>query len=184
MGSGTMRCAYLVVQTGCDVDCSSLSWMICWMCDRWFFFFFFFFCFFFFFFKQKTAYEIVSRDWSSDVCSSDLCIHPYQRMGFRLQFAHKQGHKTTGCHWVTERFIKIVGCHLDRPVHCGKTSQHRLQIGHGQCCRIPLAWDRKSTRLNSSHVKRSRMPSSAWKKKKKIKKKKKKKTKNKTKPLT
>ena len=33
-----------------------------------------FFCFFvfFFFFKQKTAYEIVSRDWSSDVCSSDL----------------------------------------------------------------------------------------------------------------
>ena len=22
--------------------------------------------------KQKTAYEIVSRDWSSDVCSSDL----------------------------------------------------------------------------------------------------------------
>ena len=29
---------------------------------------------FFFFFKQKTAYEIVSRDWSSDVCSSDLGI--------------------------------------------------------------------------------------------------------------
>src|SRR5919197_5595030 len=26
----------------------------------------------FFFFKQKTAYEIVSRDWSSGVCSSDL----------------------------------------------------------------------------------------------------------------
>ena len=31
------------------------------------------FCFVFFF-KQKTAYEIVSRDWSSDVCSSDLGI--------------------------------------------------------------------------------------------------------------
>ena len=30
-------------------------------------------CFFlFFFFKQKTAYEIVDCDWSSDVCSSDL----------------------------------------------------------------------------------------------------------------
>src|SRR5216110_2202396 len=26
----------------------------------------------FFLFKQKTAYEISSRDWSSDVCSSDL----------------------------------------------------------------------------------------------------------------
>eukprot|EP01046_Picozoa_sp_COSAG06_P114575 COSAG06_NODE_61398_length_268_cov_0.426036_1_plen_66_part_01 len=24
-----------------------------------------------FFFKQKTAYEMESRDWSSDVCSSD-----------------------------------------------------------------------------------------------------------------
>ena len=27
----------------------------------------------FFFFKQKTAYEIYQCDWSSDVCSSDLC---------------------------------------------------------------------------------------------------------------
>ena len=27
---------------------------------------------FFFFFKQKTAYDIVSRDWSSDVCSPIL----------------------------------------------------------------------------------------------------------------
>ena len=30
---------------------------------------------FFFFFKQKTAYEIGTGDWSSDVCSSDLLIH-------------------------------------------------------------------------------------------------------------
>src|SRR6058998_4090024 len=29
------------------------------------------FCFVFFF-KQKTAYEMVMSDWSSDVCSSDL----------------------------------------------------------------------------------------------------------------
>src|ERR1051325_5517080 len=28
----------------------------------------------FIFFKQKTAYEITYGDWSSDVCSSDLCI--------------------------------------------------------------------------------------------------------------
>ena len=39
---------------------------------------------FFFFFKQKTAYEIVSRDWSSDVCSSDLC-----RLIALLQFKHE-----------------------------------------------------------------------------------------------
>ena len=29
----------------------------------------------FFFFKQKTAYEMCGRDWSSDVCSSDLRSH-------------------------------------------------------------------------------------------------------------
>ena len=29
---------------------------------------------FFFFFKQKTAYEILTCDWSSDVCSSDLTV--------------------------------------------------------------------------------------------------------------
>src|SRR3546814_2173562 len=28
-----------------------------------------------FFFKQKTAYELRISDWSSDVCSSDLCNH-------------------------------------------------------------------------------------------------------------
>ena len=33
------------------------------------------FLFFFFFFKQKTAYEMCGRDWSSDVCSSDLNIY-------------------------------------------------------------------------------------------------------------
>ena len=31
-----------------------------------------------FFFKQKTAYEIGTGDWSSDVCSSDLPMREYQ----------------------------------------------------------------------------------------------------------
>ena len=44
-------------------------------------FFFFFIIIFFFFFKQKTAYEIVSRDWSSDVCSSDLVIVETGQLG-------------------------------------------------------------------------------------------------------
>src|SRR6187200_918865 len=38
----------------------------------------FFSCSCFFFFKQKTAYEIVSGDWSSDVCSSDLGTRVFQ----------------------------------------------------------------------------------------------------------
>src|SRR3546814_5085171 len=33
--------------------------------------------YFFFFFKQKTAYELRISDWSSDVCSSDLCSQDF-----------------------------------------------------------------------------------------------------------
>ena len=43
-----------------------------------------FFFFFVFFFKQKTAYEIGTGDWSSDVCSSDLMnvMTHFQCVGF------------------------------------------------------------------------------------------------------
>ena len=45
---------------------------------------------FVFFFKQKTAYEIVSRDWSSDVCSSDLrkTVFRYEKC---MKFANISG---------------------------------------------------------------------------------------------
>src|SRR3546814_6116992 len=33
-----------------------------------------FHCILIYFFKQKTAYEMRISDWSSDVCSSDLCV--------------------------------------------------------------------------------------------------------------
>src|SRR3546814_1334257 len=36
---------------------------------------------FFFFFKQKTAYEMRISDWSSDVCSSDLCGYSFVVLG-------------------------------------------------------------------------------------------------------
>src|SRR3546814_7107252 len=42
--------------------CVSLDFYLLW-----------FYMSFFFFFKQKTAYEMRISDWSSDVCSSDLC---------------------------------------------------------------------------------------------------------------
>ena len=41
----------------------------------------FLFCLFFFF-KQKTAYEIGTGDWSSDVCSSDLTISRIEGLDF------------------------------------------------------------------------------------------------------
>src|SRR3546814_16324150 len=46
-----------------------------------------------FFFKQKTSYEMRISDWSSDVCSSDLCLarrggvqpHPKLGAGFGVE---------------------------------------------------------------------------------------------------
>src|SRR5216110_3399559 len=39
---------------------------------------------YFFFYKQKAAYDLSSRDWSSDVCSSDL--YPFdQLLGERIR---------------------------------------------------------------------------------------------------
>src|SRR5216110_2725482 len=46
--------------------------------------------FFFFFFKQKTAYEISSRDWSSDVCSSDLLFRAHRARPIRAACAPRQ----------------------------------------------------------------------------------------------
>ena len=51
--------------------------------------------FFFFFFKQKTAYEIVDCDWSSDVCSSDLIyfylnIFLYRNIALPEKFCKKK----------------------------------------------------------------------------------------------
>ena len=43
---------------------------------------------FFFFFKQKTAYEIGTGDWSSDVCSSDLALFRYEKS---MKFANISG---------------------------------------------------------------------------------------------
>src|SRR6058998_4139803 len=54
---------------------------------------------YFFFFKQKTAYEMVMSDWSSDVCSSDLPRRKPRRANRRpapggLQIAARQGQRS------------------------------------------------------------------------------------------
>src|SRR3546814_9514239 len=54
----------------------------------------------FFFFKQKTAYEMRISDWSSDVCSSDLCLTQSNLSTYRtannLRQNFSQLHRTTG----------------------------------------------------------------------------------------
>ena len=78
--------------------------------------------------------------------------------------------------------VFIVSCSMeDTSSNSENTLEDRLSnIYYTEFMPCTSGPDRKSTRLNSSHPSRSRMPSSAWKKKKKkYKKKKKKKKKNK-----
>ena len=61
-----------------------------------------------FFFKQTTAYEMCGRDWSSDVCSSDLCeehLVPHAVSGERPL------ERGTGA---VERNVELVELFLDR----------------------------------------------------------------------
>src|SRR6056300_908381 len=50
------------------------------------------------------------------------------------------------------------------PISSRRRHTRFLNVTGVQTCALPI--DRKSTRLNSSHIQKTRMPSSAWKKKK------------------
>src|SRR5213082_1488728 len=73
----------------------------------------------FFFFKQKTAYEFVSGDWSSDVCSSDL--------GLGIHFIHVRGTGpaplplviTHGWPGSVAEFVEVIGPLTDPARHGG-----------------------------------------------------------------
>src|SRR3546814_9413549 len=51
-----------------------------------------------FFFKQKTAYEVRIRDWSSDGCSSDLRPGPRQRLETRFDQSKRHGCEAAAAH--------------------------------------------------------------------------------------
>src|SRR3546814_8687570 len=115
-----------------------------------------------------TAYEMRIRDWSSDVCSSDLRQRavdilqplrlpveaavdpprqcgPVARVAQRVEFApppEPQRHK--------HRSIRLFG-------KLGMVDEIKAKVA----ARIGIIGDRKSARLNSSHSCATRMPSSA-----------------------
>src|SRR2546422_2075774 len=83
---------------------------------------------FFFFFSSRRRHTRCSRDWSSDVCSSDLKLALEER-----HVGHHQNHRVQD----DERLERVLGD--GRQGHwSGAREVGRLR-------------DRKSTRLNSSH---------------------------------
>src|SRR2546429_1486955 len=100
-----------------------------------------------FFFSSRSRHTRCSRDWSSDVCSSDLRRHS------RHFVSRKRGPPVTGRvgrgRGATIGRRKESGfCHSIRPALC---TNRRAQNGNRPKNHAALHQDRKSTRLNSSH---------------------------------
>src|SRR3546814_3950419 len=126
---------------------------------------------FVFFFKQKTAYEMRIRDWSSDVCSSDLLerhLRPEQAiLGLRKElglFANLRPAKlfpeladASALRPEIARAIDLViireltgDVYFGQPRGLRKTDKG-LREGFDTMRYDESEIDRKSTRLNSSH---------------------------------
>ena len=113
---------------------------------------------FFFFFKQKTAYEIKECDWSSDVCSSDLGMRN-RKQRLPLRFCRQLC--ASNC---SGPLAVVPDGPAERPVPAKAHWYHPYWPQQYPSLRgVPRnpELDRKSTRLNSSHIPLSRMPSSA-----------------------
>src|SRR3546814_6635642 len=126
------------------------------------------FCELILFVKQKTAYEMLISDWSSDVCSSDLEINPHEPAVSsgrdRISLAESA---TLSVRLIMPRLLgpsirtppslasaTSLSC-LARPSSPSsanpllKIVTHRTRLSIQS--RTAFITDRKSTRLNSSH---------------------------------
>src|SRR5207302_6949694 len=97
---------------------------------------------FYFFFSSRRRHTRFSRDWSSDVCSSDL------RRLVRFLFDRSFSIQFTACGRAKSEVLSTNRAHgfTALPQHDCPDSNRRTDL-HLFCL------DRKSTRLNSSHVK-------------------------------
>src|SRR3546814_2226388 len=114
---------------------------------------------FVFFFKQKTAYEMRTSDWSSDVCSSDLrgqggggslpeqVGQPFRCLGCQRDWrtAH---HLRTSDHGEVDPAAKHAGSGKRRG-HAGRTSKHGRECGD---VRIELGVEPDLSRRSEEHT--------------------------------
>src|SRR3546814_6599214 len=112
-------------------------------------------------FKQKTAYEMRISDWTSDVCSSDLCV-----LSFPMGYTVTQHTTTADARLITDKevahLLSVSRSWSWKLVQAGKfpapiklsarCTRWRLSAVHEWMADLQ-GWqeDRKSTRLNSSH---------------------------------
>src|SRR3546814_21049885 len=79
-----------------------------------------------FFFKQKTAYEMRISDWSSDVCSSDLCPPFADQDRIGIPDAPPRCSPISKCNIMNERVLRFDELGLTvGPASCGHEDAHR-----------------------------------------------------------
>src|SRR5690625_5745454 len=94
----------------------------------------------YFFFSSRRRHTRWPRDWSSDVCSSDLYeVSNFARPG------HESRHNQA--YWSGEPYLG-----LGPSAHSFLPPLRRWNLRGWEAYRRTVAEDRKSTRLNSSHV--------------------------------
>src|SRR3546814_4895688 len=111
----------------------------------------------YFFFKQKTVYEMRIRDWSSDVCSSDLVYVPGGRAAYPSSvLMNAIPARVAGVErlvMVTPTPDGVINPLVLAAAELGGVDEI-WRIGGAQAI-AALAYgtdrDRKSTRMNSSH---------------------------------
>src|SRR3546814_589000 len=96
--------------------------------------------FVFFFFKQKTAYEMRISDWSSDVCSSDLCRTRREYQGHAGRLWRGRGH-----HEPDSAMASAVGRPSGRSPVTRSVTERTLIVGSASAillaaCVLPLLW--------------------------------------------
>src|SRR6056297_3971600 len=92
----------------------------------------------FFFFKQKTAYEILRSDWSSDVCSSDLLLRALWQVAADV---HRPGEEA-GIEKVQDRVLDAADILVHvHPVGGFGHIGGRRRAGGGEASEIPRRID-------------------------------------------
>src|SRR3546814_6705579 len=107
-------------------------------------------------FRQKTAYEVLISDWSSDVCSSDLREHLAAK-GLGL-FNDLQNESSIVGNFPTVLMMEKYGSEAQQAEWIPKMLAGEAEIAfgltepnHGSAATWMESRDRKGTRLNSSH---------------------------------
>src|SRR3546814_1128909 len=120
---------------------------------------------FFFFFKQKTAYEMLISDWSSDVCSSDLNgpTGGGSRGSDRIQSRHTGLCGRCGRLGVRGRRCRarrqIVGPPRCRGEQCGRSEEHTSELQSLMRISYDVFCLKKKTNISNSTLMSSIAPS-------------------------